>query len=92
VAPLAVAAVSSLSLFSAGGEPLHVVVVLSVASGEPSLFNFGREDVDWSEAHATAAEAFSLDSDSGGDSVLRFLCVEKVKKISINLLHISRKL
>ncbi len=77
VTPLAVAAVSSLGLFSAGGEPLHVVVVvLPLASGKPSSFIFGRvDDVDWSEAHATAVEALSLDSDSGGDSVLRFLCV-----------------
>ena len=68
VAPLAVAAVSSLGLFSAGSD--------SVASVEVSPLNFvfGREDVDdCSEAHADDAEAVSLDS--GGDSVLRFLCV-----------------
>ena len=68
VAPLAVAAVSSLGLFSAGSD--------SVASVEASPLNFafGREDVDdWSEAHADDAEAFSLDS--GSNSVLRFLCV-----------------
>ena len=64
VVPLAVA-VSSLGLFSAGGE----LVAPSLASGEPSLFVFGREEDDWSELHT--AEALSLDS--GDDSVLRFL-------------------
>ena len=67
VAPLAVTTVSSLGLFSTGSG--------SVASVETSLnFVFGREDEDdWSEPHTDAAEALSLDS--GGDSVLRFLCV-----------------
>lgn len=64
-------AVSNFSLFSAGGE----LVALSVASGdcELSLFVFDREEDedDWSEPEA--AGAFSLDS--GGDSVLRFLCI-----------------